>query len=129
MVTLADGLGQVVAAAPQPVREIAQQVINKVTGDGSGDALLNLANGSGNGAATSVTDLALLVPEILRLTEKTLDINKLKGQSVGEVMAMLHRQVKAEDRPAVEKAQHALAMLPILNDLPFDELYLRATAK
>lgn len=129
MVTMADGLGQVITAAPQPVREIAQQVINKVTGDGTGDGLLNLANGSGNGAATSITELAHLVPEILRLTEKTLDINKLKGQSVSEVMAILQQRVKAEDRPAVEKAQHALAMLPILNDLPFDELYLRATAK
>src|SRR5690606_32501688 len=78
MVTLADGLGEALTAAPQPVREIAQQVINKVTGDGSGDALLNLANGNGNGSATSITELAHLVPDILHLTEQNLDINKLK---------------------------------------------------
>ncbi|MCI0394091.1 MAG: hypothetical protein L0332_31280 [Chloroflexi bacterium] len=131
MVTLADGLGEAINAAPRPVREIAQQVINKVTGDSAGDGLLGdgAANGAPASPATSVTELATLVPEIIRLADKTLDIDRLKGKSVQEVLATLQEKVKAEERPVVEKAQQALAMLPILNDLPFDELYLRATAK
>ncbi len=127
MVTLADGLGEVVKAAPQPVRELGQQLINKVTGDVNGDALIRAV--SGNGHETSVTDLAMLLPDILNLIEKKLDVNKLKGQSVGEVLAMLSKQVNAPDLPKVEKAQKALAALPVVNDLPFEEVYLRATAK
>jgi hypothetical protein len=40
---------------------------------------------------------------------------------------MLDKQAASE--PIVEKAQKALAHLSIVRDLPFDEFYLRATAK
>jgi uncharacterized membrane protein YqiK len=130
MVTLADGLGEVVTAAPQPVREIAQQIVNKVTGDAGGDALTHLmGNGNGSKTATSVTELAGLVPEIIRLVEARLDVNHLKGKSVAEVMNMLAESVAEADRPTVLKAQQSLALLPIINDLPFEDLYLRATTR
>jgi uncharacterized membrane protein YqiK len=125
MITLADGLGEVVSHAPQPVRELAQQVVNKVTGDPSGDSLLNIGQSNGN----AVSELGELVPELIRLAEKTLDVNKLKGQTVREVLITLHNQVKGEDKAAVAKAQKLLADLPILNDLPFEELYLRVATK
>ena len=128
MVTLADGIGEVVKAAPQPVREIGQQLINKVTG-GDGDSLTRFGEVVAKGQASDLTDLALLVPEIIKLTEKTLDVNKLKGQSVGQVLATLSQRVSAADKPTVEKAQKAVALLPIINDLPFEDMYLRATAK
>ncbi len=135
LVTLADGLGEVVRAAPQSVREIGQQLINKVTGDDSGDSLIKIAADArkedkpNGGMADGIAELALLLPEILGIAEKTLDVNKIKGQTVGEVLAALIKKAKAEDRPKVEKAQHALSMLPILNDMPFDEIYLRVAAK
>ncbi|HLF24897.1 MAG TPA: SPFH domain-containing protein [Anaerolineae bacterium] len=125
LVTLADGLGEIVKAAPQPVREIGQQLINKVTGE-DGDSLLKVGEGNGH---TGMAELALLAPEIMRIAEQTLDVNRLKGQSVGEVLALLAQRTKAEDRTTIEKAQQALAALPIINDLPFEEVYLRATAK
>ncbi|MFN8598237.1 MAG: hypothetical protein U0559_18900, partial [Anaerolineae bacterium] len=126
MVTLADGLGEVVKAAPLPVREIGQQLINKATGS-EGDSLIKL--GDGNGQQSDVTDLALLVPQLMKIAERTLDMNKLKGQSVAQVMALLAKQSSGDDKAAVEKAQKALANLPIINDLPFEEVYLRATTK
>ena len=131
LVTLSDGLGEVIKAAPRPVREIGQQLINKMTGDDKGDGLLKIGEPEGQaaGPAADLAELALLVPEIIHLAERTLDVNKLKGQSVGDVLATLARRVSGEDRAAVEKAQQALAMLPIVNDLPFEEVYLRTTAK
>lgn len=132
LVTLSDGLGEVVKAAPRPVREIGQQLVNKVTGDAKGDGLLKIGEPEGQstgGPSADLAELAMLVPEIIHLAEKTLDVNKLKGQSVGEVLATLARRVGAEERATVEKAQQALALLPIVNDLPFEEVYLRATAK
>jgi uncharacterized membrane protein YqiK len=130
LVTLADGLGDVVKATPPAVREIGQQLLNKATGNPDGDALLKVGNGatSPNGA-NSVSDLALLVPQIVKITEKTLDVNSLKGQMVGDVLAMLAQRVSDEDRPTVAKAQQALAALPLISDLPFEELYLRVVAK
>jgi uncharacterized membrane protein YqiK len=126
MVTLADGLGEVIQSAPQPAREVAQQIVNKITGDDSGNGLTR--NGDGDGA-TSVTELALLVPEIVRITDQTLDINQLKGKSVGETLAALQLQAAEEDRLKIGRAQQMLAFLPILNELPFEDLYLRATSK
>ncbi len=126
MVTLADGLGEVVKNVPQPMLAVGQQVLNKVTGT-NGDALLKMVQTGGNGEASGIADLALLVPELIQLADKTLEVDKLKGQTVGEVLNMLSQRASAEDRVKVEKAQQALAQLPIINDLPFEEVYLRAS--
>jgi hypothetical protein len=107
---------------------VGQQMLNKVTGT-DGDGLLKMAQAAGGEQATSITDLALMVPELIQIAERTLDMNKLKGQTVGDVLKMLGKRGSAEDRAKVEKAQQALAQLPIINDLPFEEVYLRATAK
>ncbi len=125
LVTMADGLGDIVKAVPQPVREIGQQLINKATGNPDGDALTRIS--ADNGA--SLSELALLVPQVIQIAEKTLDVNTLKGQTVGQVLTTLASAVNGDDRATVEKAQKAAAMLPLLNDLPFEEMYLRATAK
>jgi uncharacterized membrane protein YqiK len=135
MVTLADGLGEVVKAAPAPVREIGQQLINKATGDKDGDALLRMSdseNGNGNGRgsrANGVTELAEMLPELLKLSERELDVNKLKGQSVAQVIDLLERKTTGEDKALVERARASLAQLPLINDMPFEEVYLRASAK
>lgn len=129
MVTFADGLGEVAKAAPLSVREIGQQLLNKATGT-EGDSLIKINDSDAKAPQTNdVTDLALLVPELMKIAERTLDMNKLKGQSVSQVLAQLARQASAADKPAIEKAQKALANLPIINDLPFEEVYLRATTR
>ena len=125
MVTLADGLGEVVKAAPLSVREIGQQLINKATG-GDGDSLIKL---SGDSPASDVAELALLVPQLIKITDKTLDVNKIKGQTVAQVVTMLVQRTTGDDKATIEKAQKSLAMLPLINDLPFEEVYLRATTK
>lgn len=124
MVTLADGLGEVVNAAPPALREVGQQLLNKMTGDGKGNGQKPAEANS-----ASVTELAQLVPTIIHLAEQTLDVNALKGQSVGEVLKTLSERVDPTHRSTVESAQRVLAQLPILNDLPFEEVYLRATSK
>lgn len=125
MITLADGLGEVVTSTPQPVRELAQQVINKVTGDPTGDSLLSIGQGNGN----AMSELGELVPQLIHLAEKVLDINKLKGLTVREVLTQLHDKASGEDKTTVARAQKLLADLPILNDLSFEELYLRVATK
>ena len=125
MVTVADGLGEIVKAAPLSVREIGQQLINKATG-GDGDSLIKLG---GDGQASDVAELALLVPQLIKIAEKTLDVNKLKGQTVAQVIATLVQRTTGDDKTTIEKAQKSLAMLPLINDLPFEEVYLRATTK
>ena len=125
MVTVADGLGEIVKAAPLSVREIGQQLINKATG-GDGDSLIKLG---GDGQASDVAELALLVPQLIKIAEKTLDVNKLKGQTVAQVIATLVQRTTGDDKATIEKAQKSLAMLPLINDLPFEEVYLRATTK
>ncbi len=128
MVTMADGLGEVVKNVPQPMLAVGQQMLNKVTGT-EGDGLLKMAQTDSGNGASSITDLALMVPELIRIAEKTLDVDKLKGQTVREVLVTLSKRASAEDRATVEKAQQALAQIPIINDLPFEEVYLRAMAK
>jgi len=124
LVTFADGLGEVVKAMPPSLLDIGQQMLNKLTDSTNGDGLVKMADGE---TANTITELATLVPEIIRVTEKNLNIDRLKGQTVGEVLAMLSKQAGSE--PIVEKAQKALEHLPIIRDLPFDEFYLRALAK
>ena len=115
-------------AAPMSVREIGQQMLNKVTGS-DGDGLLKMAQAAdGNGRRRPITELALLVPEFIKIAEKTLDVNKLKGQTVREVLTTLSKRAAAKIVRGGEGAESA-GQLPIINDLPFEEVYLRAMAK
>lgn len=125
LVTMADGMGEVFRATPQPIREAAQQLANKVTANGHSDGRLPESN-IGNGT----TDLMALLPQLIAIAEKTLNLDRLKKDiTVAEVLARLHKRVSEDDRSLIEKAQSMLAQLPLLNQLPFEEVYLRATAK
>lgn len=121
MVTLADGMGEVLQATPQPVLSLGQQVLNQLTGNAKGEALVQ------GETAVSVTELATLVPEIIRVVEAKLNVDEIKGQTVGEVLTLLSKQANSD--PVVEKAQKALAQWPIVRDLPFEDFYLRAKVK
>jgi uncharacterized membrane protein YqiK len=133
LVTMADGLGEVLNAAPAPVRAVGQQVINKLTGNPNGDGLLNLPAASTNGhdldRANRIADLAGLVPGIMKLVEQRLDVNALTGQTVGQVLDTLLQKVDGEDRATVERARKAVSQLPLVNNLPCEEVYLRASVK
>lgn len=118
MITMADGLGEVLNAAPESVKQIGQQFVNKLTDTSAAPAV----------AATNDTaDLAKLVPEIVQMIEKKLDLEAIKSLSVKEVLAQLSEKATKKEKLTIEKAQQTLAMIPVLNDLPFEELYLRVT--
>jgi hypothetical protein len=124
MITLSDGLGEVVKAAPPAVREVGQQLLNKATGT-NGDALTRVDEPpTDNGVGT----LASMLPQLIALTERTLDIDKLKGKTVAQVAAEVERKTSGEDRELAERAHRLITALPIVADMPFDEVYLRATA-
>lgn len=131
MVTMADGLGDVVNAAPMPIREVAQQVVNKFTGNANGDGLLQKTddgrlktdmNGHGNGIA----GLAGKLPQLMKIAERH-GVDRLKGLSVGEAIAVLKREANAGDLAILTEADQALAGLPVLRDMPFEDVYLRAS--
>ncbi len=125
MVTLADGIGEVVKGARGPVREIGQQLINKATGNPKGDALLRMSDTKGNGGG--VAELAAMLPHLIKLAETHLDVNNLKGQSVGQVLHTLSERAPDSEQAMIAQATEALAALPIINDMAFDEVYLRAS--
>ena len=129
MVTLADGAGEVLQSTPQPLRELGQQLLNKVTGNAEGSSLLDVTKGNGQEKDNPLADLGNLLPEVIQLAEKKLDMNKMKGKSVREALSMLAEKCSKEEKPTVEKVQATLALLPVINDLPFEEIYLRVAAK
>lgn len=126
MVTMSDGLGEIMNAAPPAVQKIGQQLLGKVLNNGgNGESEEPLA-----APGMSVTDLAVLVPDVIKIAEKNLNINRLKGQSVGEVLTTLSKsKLSDEERKVVEKAGEALVAFPVVRDLPFDDFYLRATSE
>ena len=65
-----------------------------------GPFFIKMAQVAGNSQASGITDLALLVPELIQIAERTLDMNKLKDQTVGEVLNTLNKRASAEDRPS-----------------------------
>lgn len=127
MMTMTDGLGEVLRSAPQPVREIAQQLVNKATGDPNGDTLLKLGELTSNMGNHNTEELSNLVTQVMGIAEQRLNVNNLKKHSLAEVMAMLDKKATAEDKPILARAQTILATLPMLNDMPFEEIYLRAS--
>jgi predicted protein tyrosine phosphatase len=77
--------------------------------------------------AESLPELAALIPEVLRLAEAKLNLEETKGQTVKEVMEKLSKEKMSKaEQATLKKAQQALEKLPVLNDLPFEDLYLRA---
>ena len=129
LVTMADGLGEVLNAAPQPVRAVGQQVLNKLTGNPQGDGLLNMpaANGRDLERADGIAELSALVPQLMALAEKHLDLNAQTGQTVSQVLGKLAQQVEGDDRALVARAQAVVSQVPLVSDLPFEDVYLRAS--
>ena len=123
MITMADGMGEVMNAAPESVRKIGQQLVNKLTDSPNTLTVPDAA------PATETADLAKLVPEIVSMIEKKFDLETIKSTSVKDVLVLLGEKATKKEKATIEKAQQALAVMPVLNDLPFEELYLRVTTK
>lgn len=124
MVTMADGMGEVLKATPEPVREMGKQLIEKATG-----ARISLDMPDDTKAENDNTELAVLVPELVAMVEKKLDLEAIKSLSVKQVLTMLDEKATKKEKASIEKAQKALENLPVLNDLPFEDFYLRVATK
>jgi uncharacterized membrane protein YqiK len=130
MVTMADGMGEVLKATPEPVKEIGQQLISKLTGQPTPSLAMPVEAKpeKPEPLAPSLADVAQLVPELIALVEKKLDLEAIKSLPVKDVLVQLNEKATRKEKQSIEKAQQALAQLPVLNELPFEELYLRMAA-
>jgi uncharacterized membrane protein YqiK len=127
LVTMADGIGEVLKATPEPVKEVGKQLVEKVTGQP-----LSLSDAEPKDVqpvANPNADLAKLMPEIIQMIENKMDLDAIKNQCVRDVLVSLSEKSTKKEKAVIEKAQQALETLPVLNDLPFEDLYLRVTVK
>jgi len=119
LVTLSDGLGEVLKAAPQPVRDLSQGLVSK---------LLEPAAAAPVATGTSVADFSLMLPGLLPLIERDLKPKDWKGKTVSQVLDLLSGLVEGEDLEKIRRAQEALKSLPVVATLPYEEVYQRANA-
>ncbi|GIK42057.1 MAG: hypothetical protein BroJett011_58900 [Chloroflexota bacterium] len=123
LMSFAEGMNDVVNAVPPQVRELGTQLLSKVVG-----------NGHGNGQLPSTSPLtleqvAVLMPQLMALVDRTLDVNLIKKQTVSQVLDQLEAQASEADQPLVAQARTALAVLPILAEMNFEDVYLRYVGK
>jgi len=71
-----------------------------------------------------MAEFGALVPKVMTLVEDNLDVNALKGDTVAQMLAKLASKADAKDQATIEQARHALELMPVIKDLPFEELYL-----
>ncbi len=132
MVTFADGMGEILNHTPEPIKEIGQQLATKLTGQPlTGPAATASAAGGAldEPKIAGLAEVAQLLPEIIQMVEKKLNLDTVKSLSVKEVLEQLSQKATRKEKQSLDKVQQALAQLPVLNDLPFEELYLRMAAK
>jgi uncharacterized membrane protein YqiK len=124
LMSFAEGMNDIVGAVPPQVRELGSQLLGKVMG-GNGQP----PEQPPQNQPLTVTAIAELIPQVIAMVDRTLDVNKLKKQTVNQVLEQLTTKATAEDKPLVAQAREALALLPILADMNFEDVYLRYTAK
>jgi hypothetical protein len=122
LMSFAEGFNDVVNAAPAPLRELGSQLLGKVAGNGSG-------NGHPADPSLTLDQVAVLMPQLMAVIERTLDLDTLKKQTVGQALDQLETKVVEADRPILAQARQALTLLPILAEANFEDVYLRYTAK
>lgn len=118
LVTLSDGVGEVIKAAPQSVQDLGRGLVNRLTGTLPSEPQAN-----------GMAELAQMMPPLVKLVETHLKIDELNGLSVKEVLVKLASAVNPAEKVMVEKAQSVLAGMALINDLPFEELYLRVSTR
>jgi len=115
--SFAEGMNDVVGAVPAPLREAGQQLLAHVLPETKQD-------GNGAGGMT-LEQAAALLPQVMALVERTVDVNKLKHLSVREVLDKVEETIAEEDKPLLAQARAMLVLLPFVADMPFEDVYLR----
>jgi len=116
LMSFAEGMNDVLGAVPPQMRELGSQLLGKVVGKG---------NGGEGGPALTAVQVAELMPQLMAAVDRTLDVNKLKKQTVGQVLGQLETRAAEADKPLVAQARQALTLLPFLADANFEDIYLR----
>jgi len=118
LMSFAEGMNDVVGAVPPQVKELGSQLLDKVMGDGKHPA----------GQGMTLEQVATLMPQIMAVVDRTLDVNKLKKQTVSQVLDQLEAKAAEADKPTIALARAALVLLPFLADADFENIYLRYAA-
>jgi uncharacterized membrane protein YqiK len=116
LMSFAEGMNDVLKQMPPQVKELGQQLLGKVAGDGQ------------KGQAMTLDQAAGLLPQIISLVDRTLDVNKLKKETVAQVLTRLEGKAADADKPLVAQARAMLVLLPFLADATFEDIYLRYAA-
>jgi uncharacterized membrane protein YqiK len=116
LMSFAEGMNDVLGQIPPQVKELGQQLIGQVAGNGK------------SGQAMTVEQAASLLPQLMSLVDRTLDVNKLKKETVGQVLTQLEDQTADADKPMVAQARAMLVFLPFMADMKFEDIYLRYAA-
>jgi len=116
LMSFAEGMNDVVGAVPPQVKELGSQLLDKVMGNGKKEQ---------PGQGMTLEQVATLMPQIMAVVDRTLDANKLKKQTVSQVLNQLEAKAAEADKPAVAQARAALVLLPFLADANFEDIYLR----
>ena len=119
LMSFADGMNDVVGVVPPQVKELGSQLLDKVMGNGKKEQ---------SGQGMTLEQVATLMPQIMAVVDRTLDVNKLKKQTVSQVLDQLEAKAAEADRPAVAQGRATLALLPFLADANFEDIYLRYAA-
>lgn len=123
LMSFAEGMNDVVNAVPPQVRELGTQLLTKVVGNGHGNGQVPPAS------PITLEQVAVLMPQFMALVDRTLDVNSIKKQTVSQVLDQLEAQAGEADQPLVAEARAALAVLPILAEMNFEDVYLRYVGK
>lgn len=123
LMSFAEGMNDVVNAVPPQVRELGTQLLAKVAGNGQGNGQLPPTQ------PMTLEQVAVLMPQLMALVDRTLDVNSIKKQTVSQVLDQLEAQAGEADQPLVAQARAALAVLPILTEMNFEDVYLRYVGK
>ncbi len=120
LMSFAEGMNDVIGQMPPQVKELGQQLLNKVTGDG---------HEGKPGQPMTVEQAAAMMPLLISLVDRTLDVNKLKKATVAQVLTQLEDKAADADKPMVAQARAMLVLLPFMADMSFEDIYLRYAAK
>jgi uncharacterized membrane protein YqiK len=123
LMSFAEGMNDVVNAVPPQVRELGTQLLNKVAGNGHNNGQVAVT------PTLTLEQVAVLMPELMALVDRTLDANTLKKQTISQVLDQLEAKAGEADKPLVAQARTALAVLPILAEMNFEDVYLRYVGK
>jgi uncharacterized membrane protein YqiK len=121
LMSFAEGMGDVVGALPPGVRQLGGQLIER--------AMTPTGNGSGGGAtALTVDDAAQILPELMALVERRLDVKRLDKATLRQVLDQLEDGAAAPERALLTRARELATLLPFVADAKFEDVYLRYLA-